>query len=70
MVSQRVRQLSFGARPLVQVAPGTGAADIALTEITENKLTYAALAPEELAKPNVIAFAPTKPKSIRRKAAA
>jgi DNA-directed RNA polymerase subunit omega len=40
MVSRRVRQLSFGHRPLVQVPPGMLAADIALTEIIEGKLVY------------------------------
>ena len=40
MVSRRVRQLSFGHRPLVQVPPGMRAADIALTEIIEEKLAY------------------------------
>jgi DNA-directed RNA polymerase subunit omega len=40
MVSRRVRQLSFGHRPLVEFAPGLGHADIALTEIASKKLTY------------------------------
>ena len=40
MVSRRVRQLSFGHRPLVQVPPGMREADIALTEIIEEKLAY------------------------------
>jgi DNA-directed RNA polymerase subunit omega len=40
MVSRRVRQLTFGHRPLVVCAPGLGAADIALTEIANGKLTY------------------------------
>jgi len=40
MVSRRVRQLTFGHRPLVQVPPGTRAADIALTEIIEEKLAF------------------------------
>ena len=40
MVSRRVRQLSLGHRPLVQCAPGLGAADIALTEIANRKLTF------------------------------
>ena len=40
MVSRRVRQLSLGHRPLVQCAPGLGAADIALTEIASGKLTF------------------------------
>ena len=40
MVSRRVRQLSLGHRPLVEYAPGLGQADIALTEIANEKLTY------------------------------
>jgi DNA-directed RNA polymerase subunit omega len=40
MVSRRVRQLSLGHRPLVEFAPGLRAADIALTEITNGKLTF------------------------------
>jgi DNA-directed RNA polymerase subunit omega len=40
MVSRRVRQLLLGHRPLVEYAPGLGAADIALTEIANGKLTF------------------------------
>jgi DNA-directed RNA polymerase, subunit K/omega len=40
MVSRRVRQLCSGYRPLVQVPPGMDAADIALTEIINEKLTF------------------------------
>ena len=40
MVSRRVRQLTLGHRPLVEYAPGFGAADIALTEIANGKLTF------------------------------
>ena len=40
MVSRRVRQLSLGHRPLVEFAPGLGAADIALTEIANGKLAF------------------------------
>jgi DNA-directed RNA polymerase subunit omega len=40
MVSRRVRQLCLGHRPLVQVPAGTGAADIALSEIIEEKLGF------------------------------
>ena len=40
MVSRRVRQLSLGHRPLVEYAPGLREADIALTEIANNKLTF------------------------------
>jgi DNA-directed RNA polymerase subunit omega len=40
MVSRRVRQLSLGHRPMVEVPPGTRAADIALTEIINKKLSF------------------------------
>ncbi|MEY2485919.1 MAG: DNA-directed polymerase subunit omega [Verrucomicrobiota bacterium] len=40
MVSRRVRQLTKGHRPLVEYAPGLREADIALTEIANEKLTY------------------------------
>ncbi len=39
IVRLRVRQLVQGARPLIAIPPGMGLADIALTEIAENKLT-------------------------------
>ena len=52
MVSQRVRQLAFGARPLIAAPPGTGAADLAFMEIAQGKLTYTT----ELVKAEVIAF--------------
>ena len=40
VVSRRVRQLSQGHRPLVEVGPRMGLSDIALTEIIEGKLTW------------------------------
>jgi len=40
MVSRRVRQLCLGHRPLVEYEPGLGHADVALTEIANNKLTF------------------------------
>ncbi len=38
VVSKRVRQLSNGARPTVEVTPKMGLSDIALQEIIEGKL--------------------------------
>lgn len=38
VVSKRVRQLSNGARPTVEVGPKMGLADVALQEIIEGKL--------------------------------
>lgn len=40
VVSRRVRQLSDGHRPLVEVGPRMGFADIALKEIIDGKLKY------------------------------
>lgn len=40
MVSRRVRQLSLGHRPMVIVPPGMRAADIALSEIIQEKLGF------------------------------
>ena len=40
MVSQRVRQLCLGHRPLVEFVPGLGHADVALSEIAAGKLSF------------------------------
>jgi DNA-directed RNA polymerase subunit omega len=40
VVSRRVRQLSQGHRPLIEVGPRMGFSDIALQEIIEGKITY------------------------------
>jgi DNA-directed RNA polymerase subunit K/omega len=40
MVSQRVRQLCLGHRPMVEFVPGLGQADIALSEIAAGKLSF------------------------------
>jgi DNA-directed RNA polymerase subunit omega len=42
MISRRVRQLSNGHRPLVEVLPRMGLSDIALTEVIEGKIGYEA----------------------------
>jgi DNA-directed RNA polymerase subunit omega len=42
IISRRVRQLSNGHRPMVEVEPRMGLADIALTEVINGKLTYEA----------------------------
>jgi len=39
IVSKRVRQLSAGSRPMVEVDLRMGLADIALVELAEGKLT-------------------------------
>jgi DNA-directed RNA polymerase subunit omega len=56
VVSRRVRQLTLGHRPLVQVPPGTRAADIALSEIIAKKLTYESTFGETDATAAVVAF--------------
>ena len=55
VISRRVKQLSLGYRPLVMFAPGMGLADIALTEVIDNKLTF-----ESTLGQNVKETAPTK----------
>ena len=40
MVSQRVRQLCLGSRPMVEFIHGLGEADIALSEIAAGKLSF------------------------------
>ena len=72
MVSRRVRQLSLGHRPLVEYAPGLGAADIALTEIANGKLTFeSTLGQNETAEApaRVVLFPEVKPSKNAKKAA-
>lgn len=60
VISKRVRELANGHRPLVEVQPRMGLADIALSEVIERKLTY-----EHTAKsPPVVAF-PGLPKVVK-----
>jgi len=40
VISRRVRQLMDGHRPVVEVLPRMGLADIALSEVIEGKITY------------------------------
>jgi len=40
VISRRVRQLMDGHRPVVEVQPRMGLADIALSEVTEGRITY------------------------------
>ena len=40
LVSKRVRQLTTGQRPMVEIGPRMSNADIALQEIIERKLAY------------------------------
>jgi DNA-directed RNA polymerase subunit K/omega len=43
VVRLRVRQLIRGHRPLIVVPPGTGFADVALSEVIAKKLSYEAV---------------------------
>jgi DNA-directed RNA polymerase subunit omega len=45
LVSKRVRQLSNGQRPLVEIGPRMSNADIALQEIIDHKLVPEAVDP-------------------------
>jgi DNA-directed RNA polymerase subunit omega len=45
MVSKRVRQLSAGSRPMIEVDLKMGLSDIALAEIAAGKLTMDFIAP-------------------------
>ncbi len=45
LVSKRVRQLSNGQRPVVEIGPRMSNADIALQEIIERKLMWEATDP-------------------------
>ena len=49
VVSRRVRQLSQGHRPMVEVGARFDFGDIALREIIEGKLTWEPLTEEEVA---------------------
>ena len=70
MVSRRVRQLSFGHRPLVEFVPGYGHADVALLEIASGKLVFE-LAPEQNGNtpPDVVPFPGAIPAKKTKKAA-
>lgn len=54
LVSRRVRQLTSGSRPLLADTAKLGAADIAMLEIIEDKMSW------ELLEPNPVAEAPVK----------
>jgi DNA-directed RNA polymerase subunit omega len=56
VISRRVRQLIAGHRPLVEVAPGLGFADIALTEVSKGKLTYESTFVGKDTLPQVVQF--------------
>jgi len=71
MVSQRVRQLCLGHRPMVEFVPGLGHADIALSEIAAGKLTFEATLNQNAKEvaPQVVEFPAVVVKKPKRKAA-
>jgi DNA-directed RNA polymerase subunit omega len=64
VISRRVRQLTEGHRPLVEVEPRMGFADIALTEVIERKLSYELVAaiPLKDSLPQIVELAAFTPK--------
>ena len=72
MVSQRVRQLSLGHRPMVEFIPGLGHADIALSEIAAGKLGFESTfnrSGTDAATPQVVEFPAVVVKRPKTKAA-
>ena len=75
MVSQRVRQLCLGHRPMVEFIPGLGHADIALSEIAAGKLGFESTLKTTLhqngngAAPQVVEFPAVVVKKPKKKAA-
>ena len=71
MVSQRVRQLCLGHRPLVEFVPGLGHADVALSEIAAGKLSFELILKQNGndAAPQVVEFPSVIVKKPKKKAA-
>ena len=71
MVSQRVRQLCLGSRPMVEFVPGLGHADVALSEIAAGKLSFELTMKENAtdAAPQVVEFPGIKVAKAKKKAA-
>lgn len=69
VISRRVRQLALGHRPLVACAPGTGLADVALTEVIEGKLSYEAAPVLKAADEAAVLPFPVKDSPRQKKAA-
>jgi DNA-directed RNA polymerase subunit omega len=69
VVRLRLKQLSLGHRPLVTVAPGLGLADVALSEISQGKLTFVSTLGEEpivaLDETKVVEFPAVQPRKKR-----
>lgn len=71
MISQRVRQLCLGHRPLVEFVPGYGHLDVALSEIAAGKLTFEMIVDQNVkdAAPQVVEFPTVVVKKPKKKAA-
>ena len=71
MVSQRVRQLCIGHRPMVEFVPGLGHADVALSEIAAGKLSFELTLNQNGndAAPQVVEFPAIVVKKPKKKAA-
>jgi DNA-directed RNA polymerase subunit omega len=71
MVSQRVRQLCLGHRPMVEFIPGLGHADVALSEIAAGKLSFESIVHQngKDAATQVVEFPAVVVKKPRKKAA-
>ena len=70
MISQRVRQLCLGSRPLVEFVPGYGHLDVALSEIAAGKLTFEMIVDENVkdVAPQVVEFPTVVVKKPKKKA--
>ncbi len=72
MVSQRVRQLCLGSRPMIEFVPGLGHADIALSEIAAGKLSFESTLNQsgaDAAPPQVVEFPGIRVAKAKKKAA-
>jgi len=71
MVSQRVRQLCLGHRPMVEFVPGLGHADVALSEIAAGKLSFELILNQSKtdAAPQVVEFPGIRVSKAKKKAA-
>jgi DNA-directed RNA polymerase subunit omega len=71
MISQRVRQLCLGHRPLVEFVPGFGHLDVALSEIAAGKLTFEMIVDQngKDEAPQVVEFPAVAVKKPKKKAA-
>jgi DNA-directed RNA polymerase subunit omega len=71
MVSQRVRQLCLGSRPMVEFVPGLGHADVALSEIAAGKLSFESTLKENGTDtaPQVVEFPGIRVVKAKKKAA-